>query len=178
MSDKEISKKDATANESKKGSNVVVIVIVVVLAICLIAGALTMWACKKITLPWQKAASGGTYQIGDTTVNVNKNQLWPSDIPSNIPKFTAGTIEASGKVSDVWTITASGIADNDFTAYKDALKKSGWTVNSESEINMGNLKSFAANANDGSGYVVNVIMSTDEKNAKSILISVSKELTQ
>lgn len=164
--------KNTKNNDSKKNSNIVVIIIVVVLVICALFAALTMWTCKKISLPWQKTVNTGSYQFGDVSVNVNQN-VWPSDAPSIVPKFSAGKIEASGRLGDVWTITISGITDDNYNNYKDTLKNSGWTIDSTSEIDYGDMKTFTAKNN---GYVVNVILSVDEQQNKNILISISKDL--
>jgi len=166
---KDSSTKTETASAAApKKSNVATIVIIVVVVILILGlgGCLTSYYLVK------KAADtvgNGKVNIGGVEVDSNKNQVWPTEIPNSIPKFTAGKIDATAKIGDVWTITVTGVKESDFENYKNELKKNGWTI--ESEVNVGGLMSFSAKNSDG--WNVNPMFSVNDDGTKSMLIGIS-----
>lgn len=165
-------KEDRKIQHNSKKSGIAIISSIAVMSAFIIFAGLNMWTCKNISMPWQKTADSGSYKFGDVSVSVNQN-VWPTDAPNIVPTFSAGKIEASGRLGDVWTVTITGANDNDYNKYKETLKNAGWTIDSSAEIDFGDMKSFTANKD---GYIVNGILSVDEQKNKNILISISKEV--
>jgi hypothetical protein len=72
-------------------------------------------------------------QKGSKT-EMTKTTTWPSEMISDVPKFTAGKIKRVVKTheaGEVWTfnIYLDGINGDDIKIYADALKEKGWKTN-------------------------------------------------
>lgn len=64
----------------------------------------------------------GTFTAGEST-------KWPSDMPSDVPEFTAGELTMAGSVfgdGNGWQVAAIGVSSEDFNAYHSLLKSKGW----------------------------------------------------
>jgi len=65
----------------------------------------------------------GTFTSGDSA-------KWPSDMPSDVPKFTKGKITVAGSSltgGTGWQVMYEGVNKGDFDAYHNTLKSAGWT---------------------------------------------------
>jgi hypothetical protein len=79
---------------------------------------------------------GGKIQIEDkgSRTEITETTNWPSEVISDVPKFTAGKIKRVVKTQEaggVWTfnIYLAGINGDDIKNYAGALKEKGWKTN-------------------------------------------------
>lgn len=155
----------------KKGMNAGIIILIVILVLvalgiggCFIA---KNYVTKKIG-----DVSTGNLKIGDTTVNVDENQTWPSDLASSVPKFSGGKIQGTSKTGNTWIVVIENATEADYTSYKKALENAGWTADGE-ELNFAEIKTYSAkNAQD---YQISVSYTPQDK---AILITATMEKPQ
>lgn len=72
----------------------------------------------------------GTFSAGEKT-------SWPSDMPSDVPKLTSGTIIMAGSTIDTpagsgWQVAASNVSASDVAEYQEALRAKGWVSAADS----------------------------------------------
>jgi len=166
----------------KSKTTTIVIVIIVVLLILSIGG----WLVSKYIMGKvaEKAtegilggitgsdvdldAEGNAAKISsdDGSFEISAGGKWPSDIPSDVPQFTAGAIEASSKSTagegGSWSISFTKVQADAYDSYRQALLSAGWnetgTVTTDSKIsNMENDKYyliFTVNESDNTGSLI------------------------
>ena len=61
----------------------------------------------------------GNYNVGGIV-------KWPSDMPSDIPEFSAGKLTMTSSTPTGWQVVASGVSKEDFAAYSLSLELKGW----------------------------------------------------
>lgn len=176
-----------TSPNSNKGSGkttvIIIIIIVAVLAILSIGGYLVSRfvinrVAEKTTESLVEGITGGKVDIdsGDESASIETedgsysmsgNNEWPSDMPSIVPEFTYGTIEASTKSSagdsTGWTVSFTDTTNSAYDNYTAALKTAGWnetgTINSGGS-QMSNMENdsyyliFTCNSLDSTGSLV------------------------
>lgn len=139
----------APAAGGKKSNTATIIIIVVVALIILGVGGtlLTRYLARRAS---EKAASAllsattgsnvdvsndgnsATVSNGQGTTQIGEGAKWPSDMPSDVPKLTAGkiTMATSEKTSKSWSVIASDFKQADYDAYKAKVDAAGWTSTS------------------------------------------------
>ena len=142
-----------SAAPGKKGNATTIIIIVVGALVVLGVGGyfISRWVARRAS---EKLASGllsattgsnvdvsnngnsATISNGDGTTQIGEGAKWPSDMPSDVPKLTAGTITmaTTDKVNKAWSVTASGIKQADFDAYKAKVVAAGWASTSSTSF--------------------------------------------
>jgi len=71
-----------------------------------------------------------TVKTDEGTFNAGESVSWPSDMPSDVPKFSYGKITMATKISTDpkgWSIIISDVQPSNFTDYQNKLKAAGWT---------------------------------------------------
>ena len=147
MPDETTATPSAPAPTGGKKSNATTIIIIVVIALVVLGAGgyfVSRWLAKRAS---EKAASallsattGSNVSVSDNgnsatvsddqgTTQIGEGAKWPSDMPSDVPKLTAGkiTMATSDKSSKSWSVTASDIKQADYDAYKAKVVAAGWT---------------------------------------------------
>ncbi|MDD5693124.1 MAG: hypothetical protein WC437_02260 [Patescibacteria group bacterium] len=146
-----------TAVAPKKKNNTVLVVIIVIIAILVFLSIggyfLSAFVFKKVAGNFVEniveKGTGGNVKIdtknGGAEVKTNEGSLnvgsavkWPTDLPSDVPKFSAGKVTMSTKVNTDpkgWSVLVSEVNENDVTKYKNDLLAKGWVE--ESSMNYG-----------------------------------------
>jgi hypothetical protein len=150
-SNEEVKSAPTPAQTEKKkmsmGTKVVIgIVVVVILAFMIVPmlGAIGfgMLVSKNIKTDGKTVTIGNGKESVKVSADNGQNQVWPAEIPSSVPKFTAGDIKASGKFGTTWSLSISNVTESDFDKYKTTLQSSGWEI--VSEVNVEGIKSLSA----------------------------------
>lgn len=149
------------------GKTVWIIVIVVLVVVIAIGGLGYYFVKKAVKKVADVGVSTGTFSSGSTEVSTGENQTWPSDLPSDVPQFSAGAIKGTSKIDNVTTIMISGVTEANFTDYKKSLTDKGWTLASETNVEGINTYEMTK-----SGYKLDVMYTAGDQSA---LISVTKE---
>lgn len=75
--------------------------------------------------------SGNTATVSNDqgTTQIGEGAKWPSDMPSDVPKLTAGkiTMATSDKTTNSWSVIASEFKQADYDTYKAKVVAAGWT---------------------------------------------------
>lgn len=144
---------------------IVILVLVFLFVVAPIIGVVGFgfWAKGKVN----EATKNITVGSGSETVTGGENLSWPSSIPSNVPKFTAGTIKASARSGSDWTLTIANVSRANVNSYKNILTSSGWTVDGETDL--GGLYNVSATQ---SNWRLNIVLTPAES---SMVFSVSQE---
>jgi len=77
-------------------------------------------------------SSGGdsaTIKTDQGSLSLGDAAKWPSDMPSDIPEFTAGKLVMAGTAltgGKGWQVVAENVDKSDFTDYQSALEAKGW----------------------------------------------------
>lgn len=145
------------AAPAAKGSGVPKVVVVIiavvvglfVLGFMLTAGAsfflgkslLNSFGVTKV-VPGIDGSKTVTVGNGKDSVTVSSSTTWPTTMPSNVPKYSAGTITSSSRVNDAWTVTVGNTNAVEATAYRAAVVAKGWTI--DSDMNYNNSVSWSA----------------------------------
>ncbi|HOX41193.1 MAG TPA: hypothetical protein PK263_03290 [bacterium] len=130
--------------KSSGGNKNVIIIVVVILAVLLVIGYIAQSffarkigenAAEKIL----EASTGGKVDIdtkddGSVSVKTEDGNFstgskteWPSDLPSDVPKFSYGTLTYASNSADVWSIGAKDVKSSDSDKYVSSITGSGWT---------------------------------------------------
>lgn len=133
--------KDTNSNKNK---NILIIVGVAVVALVVVGYVFSGFWGRKVGENMAENILGdqlgGDVDIdssdGSVSIKTDKGTFsagtgssWPSDMPSDIPKLTAGKITMSGSVAiggTGWQVVASDVSENDFNSYHSSLKSNGW----------------------------------------------------
>ncbi|MEI7690252.1 MAG: hypothetical protein WCI63_01360 [bacterium] len=78
-----------------------------------------------------------TIKTNEGTFNAGENVSWPSDMPTDVPKFTSGKITlATNKNTEPkgWEVLISNVESSNVADYQTKLKAAGWTNSSESSF--------------------------------------------
>lgn len=144
----------AAAPKKGGGAAVVIIIVLVILAVLGVGGYfvskyVAKKAGEKITEGLLGAATGGKVDVtsGGEGVNISNGEgslslgaaaKWPSDMPSNVPQFTYGSIVAASKISDQdgWMALYEKVSADAQTKYAADLAAKGWTKDNDS-VNVG-----------------------------------------
>lgn len=87
------------------------------------------------------SAGEGSFKVKskDGEVSIGTTAQWPSDLPNDVPKFSAGTIAVALKTNEngnkTWSVVIKDIEKTAVDAYVAVLKAKGWQ--SVSQIEMG-----------------------------------------
>jgi len=83
-----------------------------------------------------------TYSGEGGSFEISEGGKWPTDLPTDVPKFTYGTVKATAKTTTngkgSWSITIENVQSDAYTKYVSDLKAAGWqekTTSSVSGIN-------------------------------------------
>lgn len=137
----------AEVKTKKKNTALIVIIVVVVVLVLLGIGSVLVsrFVFRKAGESFiEKLIEHGTgsnvdidtkdgsasIKTSDGSTTVGNSAQWPSDMPSDVPKFSAGKITMSTKVSTdpkSWSLLISEVKASDVASYKSALKAKGWT---------------------------------------------------
>jgi len=115
----------------------------------------------------------GTITTESGTVKYDsKITSWPTEIPDDVPEFTAGNIEG-GTLTDTkegksWTLMLSDFSDKDLEAYNKSLKSKGF----ETHIMMIDNKGGTITAEKGNLTVA--FMGGEGKGSLSVNITIEK----
>ncbi len=188
MAEENASSAPAPEQKSSSGKNttLIVIIIVVVLVVLGVGGWLaSRYIMGKLA---EKATEGiiGGITGSDVDINtggdgakitnndgsfeVSTDKKWPSDIPSEVPKFTDGTIEASSSTTvndgSGWSISFVKVTSGAYENYRQQLLSAGWTETGtvSTEAKMSTME------NDK----YNLIFSIDESDATGSLVVTAK----
>jgi len=157
--DQENIKKEVVAGVKK---NKKLITIIVIVAVLVIAVSVNSFVARKIG---ERRAEkiledqfGGKVDInsqnGSVSVKSDKGDFsvgeiakWPTDMPTDIPEFTYGKLKMSATVSTGWQILATGVSEENFTAYNSSLKSLGWSNVGTFNANLGMVQMTKGNYN-------------------------------
>ena len=160
----------------------IVIIVIVVLAILSIGG----WLVSKYVLNRVaeetaesifEGATGGEVDIDssgenvsfsseDGSFSVSGDKTWPTDMPSSVPEFKYGTVEASSKSSSDdgsgWTVSLVKVKAGAYDSYKQDLVGASWTESGTitSEMKMANMENdeyyltFTVDESDNTGSLI------------------------
>lgn len=99
---------------------------VLLLGISLVATGCSRSASTAAKMPSLPAVQGS---------QSSASAQWPSKMPSDVPKFTYGTITASS--NDVYggnvQATFADVTSDAFEKYQNDLKKAGWTISTANQ---------------------------------------------
>ena len=78
----------------------------------------------------------------DGSFSMSSNNKWPEDMPTEVPKFTAGEIDGSAKSTSEgksgWTVSFTKVIAGAYDNYVQALLSAGWnetsTINSDAKM--------------------------------------------
>jgi len=141
-------------NKKSNKTCLIIVLIVVVLLIGLSIGGyfLSQYVFKKagegIVEKVIESGTGGKVNIDtknkDVTIKTNEgtfkageNVSWPSDMPTDVPKFTDGKITMATKISTDpkgWSVLISNVESSNVEDYQAKLKAAGWTNSSEASF--------------------------------------------
>lgn len=137
----------APAPTGGKKSNATTIIIIVVVALLVLGVGgyfISRWlaqrAAEKVASGILSAGTGSNVNVSDNgnsatvsndqgTTQIGEGAKWPSDMPSDVPKLTAGkiTMATSDKTTTSWSVIAGEIKQADYDAYKAKLVAAGWS---------------------------------------------------
>jgi len=140
--------KSQTGGGSK--TTVIVIVVIVVLLVLSVGGWLvSRYVFGRIAETATEGIIGGitgsdvdidkngntaSVSSDDGSFSMSSNSEWPADMPAEIPRFTAGTVDGSAKsTSDGksgWSISFTKVAVGGYDSYRQTLLSGGWTESS------------------------------------------------
>ena len=172
-----------SSNKGSKTAVTIIIIVVVVLAILSIGGYLVSRfllnkVAEQTTESLIEGVTGGKVDIDsegedvsieteDGSYSMTGDNEWPSDMPSSVPEFSYGKIEASSKSSSGdstnWSVSFTDVKSDAYDSYTSELEKSGWSETGNissggSQIaNMENSEYyliFTYDANENSGSLV------------------------
>lgn len=140
----------------KGGSAATIIIIVIVVLVVLGVGGyfvqrfVVRKASEKLTETLVGGVTGGKVDVssngegfkysGDQgSLEVGPSAKWPTDMPANVPKFTYGTVTASSKTPEGWSVIFEKVTTDAQTKYLADLTGKGWTQDGEA-IDMGATK--------------------------------------
>lgn len=132
--------KQAGSSVFAKNKKIIIIVIVVLALGFVVNSFFSKNAGEKMAENILEKQFGGDVKIDSDNGSVSvKNEngnfsageaaQWPSDMPSDVPKFTAGKITMAASVSTGdkgWQVGVSEVSKEDFTAYNSLLISNGW----------------------------------------------------
>lgn len=124
----------------KKGMSAGIIVLIMILVLIAL-GIAGCFIAKNYVTKKIGDVSSGTLKVGDTTVNVNENQSWPSDLSPSVPKFSGGKIQGTSKTGNTWIVVIQNATDSDYANYKKALEAAGWTADGN-ELDLSGMKTY------------------------------------
>ena len=174
-----------TPKGSKKNNKalVIVVVIIVVLVLLGISGYLiSAFVINKVggslVENVVESGTGGNVKVdtktgsaeiktNDGSVNVGSSAQWPSDLPSDVPKFSVGKVTMSTKVNTEpkgWSVLISEVSESDVTNYKNDLIAKGWTEESSASFGASLVQLTKGNLN---------ITLTYDGNSKGLSITIS-----
>jgi len=187
MTDQQASAPQQTQS-SKKGSKTVVTIVIIVVAVLailsiggyLISRYLLNKVAEQTTESLIEGATGGKVDIDsngedvsieteDGSYSMSGDNEWPADMPSSVPKFTYGSVEASSKSSSGdstnWSVTFTEVKSDAYDSYTTELEKAGW--NETSNISSGG--SQIANMENNEYYLIFTYDASD--NSGSLVVS-------
>lgn len=93
-------------------------------------------------------SSGNTASISseDGSFSMTANNEWPTDMPTEVPKFTAGEIDGSAKSTSEekssWTVSFTKVIAGAYDNYVQTLLSAGWSETSaiSSDAKMSNME--------------------------------------
>ncbi len=162
----------------KSGVNKTVIIVVIVVLILAVGAWLVQgYFAKKTAEGIVSSLTGGDVEL-DSQGNVAKvttdegsfemsgTAKWPTDMPAEVPEFTAGTIESSAKStvtgSAGWTVSFKSVKAGAYSTYRAQLLAKGWSETStyESDSKMTNMENdkyyliFTVDETDSTGSLM------------------------
>lgn len=147
----------APAPSGKKSNTALIIIIIVVVLVALSAGGyfvsryIARKAADRVTSSLLSSSTGGKVNVDSNSNNVTvngdgtsttagDNVKWPSDMPSTVPKYTAGKIALASKSKvengDSWSVSIGNTTLSEYEAYKAEVTKAGWALESTSSMGM------------------------------------------
>lgn len=140
----------------KSNAALIIIIIVVALVVLGVGGYFVSRyigrkAADKITGNILSSTTGDKVKVDSNSNNVTvnsdgssttagENVKWPSDMPSIVPKYTAGKIALASKSKvengDTWSVSIGNTSQAEYDAYKAEVLKAGWTLESTTSAGM------------------------------------------
>jgi len=172
----------------KSPTKLIAIVVVALVLLAIVGYALNayVWnkAGEKVAEGILESATGGQVDVDssgdevtvtgdDGSWSASSKNEWPSDMPSVVPEFKYGDIEASSKVTvdtTGWTVSYSNLQSGATAKYKTDLTSKGWTISSE--MTSGDAETIMAEAD---GYTLIYVADLAEDTAG---LTVSEATTQ
>jgi len=180
---------EQTKPAPKKMSTATIAIIVVVALVVLGGGGyisrmLSRKAAEKTAENLIKNATGADVDVNgedvkvtskDGSVESSKTKTWPTDMPTDVPKFTLGSITETMKMTigngQSWTVSFSSIKTGAFETYCDTLKQNGF----KEEFNMSTTNEKSAAYSKGKLYASFGTNETDQKATLTVTLSTDTE---
>ncbi len=127
-----------------KSATTIIIIIIVVLAVLGIGGYfVSRYVMGKLAEKTAEGLVGGltggkvdisaskvTYSGEGGSLEISESSKWPTDLPSDVPEFTYGTVKATAKTTTNgkgnWSITLENVQSGAYDKYVSDLKAAGW----------------------------------------------------
>ncbi|MFA6301402.1 MAG: hypothetical protein WC609_03590 [Candidatus Paceibacterota bacterium] len=149
--DQENTKKEGTACGLSKNKKIIIIAIIALLVVGFVVNG--FWGRKageRMAENILEKQLGGNVNInskdGSVSIQSDKGSFsageatsWPSNMPSDIPEFTAGKLTMAASISSEnngWQVAATDVSKDDFNAYHSLLESKGWKNISFSDANI------------------------------------------
>ena len=147
LSNQDENNSNSTKRKKKSNSTLLIVIIIVVVFLIglsvggyLISQTLTKKANEGVIEKMIESGTGGkvnidsknkdvTIKTDEGTIKAGENVSWPNDMPSDIPKFTAGKLTMATKINTNpkgWSILVSDVENSNFIDYQAKLKAAGW----------------------------------------------------
>ena len=157
------------AKPAKKKKNKTLVIVVIIISVLVLLGIggyfISAFVINKIggslVENVVEKGTGGNVKVDTKTgsaelktnegsINVGSSAQWPSDLPSDVPKFSVGKITMSTKVTTVpkgWSVLISDVTENDVTNYKNNLIAKGWVEESSASFGVSFVQLTKGNLN-------------------------------
>lgn len=175
----------STSKQSgKQGINKSVIIVLVIILVLVIVGWLAQGYLAKKTAEnlvgdlidsnVELDTEGNVAKVtsDDGSFEMSGSAKWPTDMPAEVPEFTAGIVESSAKSTvdgsgSGWTVSFKSVKAGAYSSYRDQLLAKSWsetgTYESDSKMtNMENDKYY-------------LIFTVDETNSTGSLVVSAKQ---
>jgi len=138
--------KEPQSVPSKSNKNIIIIVVVVVVLILvgnMVRGYFSRKMSESITEKIIEKGTGGKVDIDNSTVKFSDKEgtfevgtaKWPSDLSSEVPKFSAGELVAAARINNGsvngWSIMIKNVEEDSVTGYTKQLEGAGWKTTSQ-----------------------------------------------
>lgn len=133
--------------------------------------AVSAGTAGKVSLDTEK----GSLRVTENgqTLEVGTKNSWPSNMPSDVPKYSSGEIQSASTfdnaTSKTWAVMIAKTDESSYKAYDNALSSGGW---SKEEMPAGIVNLIQYKKNDL------ILTSAFDQSSKGVNITVTKDLKQ